>query len=292
MRPFEIVELASVTALRPIEAMQKAVWGVDDLEVVPATAMSAAVHAGGLVVAARAAGDLIGFAYGFVATAHGRGMVGAGLHSHMAAVMPEYRSAGVGRALKRYQAEWCRQRGLGWIDWTFDPLLAKNARFNLSVLGARAHDYLVDVYGPMPGALGGGIDSDRLLAVWPVADVYPADASSADASPEDEPTDDAQVRRVDEPGVDAVDRAPEAWLLMRGPNGGPEIDDSVGAAPGAPLRVAVPAEGHGVFADTALAMAWREAHRATLAKRLDDGYVATGFEDGAYLLVLEDRGRR
>src|SRR5690606_40127821 len=91
--------------------------------------------------------------------------------------LPELRRSGVGRRLKRYQASWCAERGLRWISWTFDPLRAENARFNLAVLGARCYDYLVDFYGPMPGTLGAGLESDRLLAVWQVAGREPAAVS-------------------------------------------------------------------------------------------------------------------
>lgn len=258
----ELRELSSVAELRPLEALQRTVWGVDDLEIVPATAMSAATHAGGLVVGAFVGSRLVGFAYGFVATPHGRGMVGTGLHSHMAAVLPGQRSGGVGRALKRYQAEWCRRNGLGWISWTFDPLLAKNARFNISILGARAFDYLVDVYGPMPGALGGGIASDRLLALW---------------SLDDEKTPDAQML-----GAATADR--EGWLLGRGAANEPLDGHDAVAGSSFQLRVAAPAEDLDVFDDADNAMAWRAAHRRTLGTRLAAGYVVTGFEGGAYVL--------
>lgn len=271
----ELRELSSVAELRPVEQLQRAVWGVEDLEIVPATAMSAATHAGGLVVGAFVAHEMVGFAYGFVATPHGRGMAGTGLHSHMAAVLPAHRSAGVGRALKRYQAEWCRRRGLAWISWTFDPLLAKNARFNMSVLGARAHDYLIDVYGPMPGALGGGIASDRLLALWEV----PPPA-------------------VTRPFTDAAadQQVGDVWLLVSGPDGAPTLSDTnlaIRAGPSAPeegsarIRIAVPAEAQDVFADRDRAIAWREAHRLTLAQLLARGYAVTGFEGGAYVLTPE-----
>ncbi len=275
----ELRELSTVAELRPVESLQRTVWGVEDLEIVPATAMSAAAHAGGLVIGAFVGHELVGFAYGFVAAPHGRGMAGTGMHSHMAAVLPEHRSSGVGRALKGYQAEWCRRHGLAWISWTFDPLLAKNARFNLSILRARAHDYLVDVYGPMPGALGGGIASDRLLALWDLARAAGAEPleDSAEDSARDGP-------------------ASDHWLLAWGPAGEPKHDPAVAnkASRGGPrdrpsfVCVAAPAEGLDVFADRNAALAWRSAHRATLATLLAHGYTVTGFEDGAYILALEE----
>lgn len=270
--PIELRELFTVAELRPLEALQRTVWGIDDLEIVPATIMSAATHAGGLVVGAFLGQELVGFAYGFVATPHGRGMAGTGLHSHMAAVSPEHRSKGVGRSLKRFQAEWCRRRGLRWISWTFDPLLAKNARFNLSVLGARAYDYLVDVYGPMPGALGGGIASDRLLAVWVLDDEYTASAQIGAAT--------TRTR----PAAKADDRDDGLWLLRCGPGNEPQENSLDVASEGQPVRIATPTEGLALFEDASKAMAWREAHRRTLGRQLDAGYAVTGFEGGGFVL--------
>lgn len=268
----ELRELSTVAELRPLEELQRTVWGIDDLEVVPATVMSAGTHAGGLVVGAYIGPELVGFAYGFAATPHGRGMAGTGLHSHMAAVSPEHRSRGIGRSLKLYQAEWCRRRGLHWISWTFDPLQAKNARFNISILRARAYDYLVDVYGPMPGALGGGIASDRLLAVWDLGDEHRASAPMFAAN--------IQKR----PAAEADDQEDSLWLLRCGPNNEPQEDSVNVIGDGRPLRVAAPKENQALFEDANKAMAWRHAHRRTLGRQLEAGYAVTGFEGGAYVL--------
>jgi len=299
----ELEELESMEELRPLEDLQRRVWGVDDLEVVPASAMRAAVHAGGLVVGARVAGETIGFAFGFVATPHGRGMDGVGMHSHMAAVLPELRRSGVGRRLKRYQASWCAERGLRWISWTFDPLRAENARFNLAVLGARCYDYLVDFYGPMPGTLGAGLESDRLLAVWQVAGREPAAVSGtavasgppaasgpalasgmAAASGMGAAGDEAGSRGARGSGAAAVRAG--TWLLPPGDEphlpGDAELYRSLAGAD--PLLVAVPATSLDVFSRPRLAMAWRAAHRRTLAVALECGWSITGFRDGAYVL--------
>ena len=59
--------------------------------------------------------------------------------------------------------------------WTFDPLVRRNAWFNLSVLGASVREYLPSFYGTMSDAINTGDRSDRLLVVWdvhrPVRDV-------------------------------------------------------------------------------------------------------------------------
>src|SRR5690606_37784364 len=213
------------------------------------------------------------------ATPHGRGMAGTGLHSHMAAVSPDHRSLSVGRSLKRFQAEWCRRRGLRWISWTFDPLLAKNARFNLSILRTRAYDYLVDVYGPMPGTLGGCVASDRLLAVWDLDDEHSAATQTGAAFTE------ARAASTNtRPAAEADDQEDDQWLLRCGAGNEPleNREDVTGDA--ARLRVAAPAENLALFEDAKKAMAWRAAHRRTLGRQMQAGYAVTGFEGGAYVL--------
>ena len=70
------------------------------------------------------------------------------MHSHITGVLPEYQSHGLGRLLKQHQREWAFARDVGHITWTFDPLVARNAHFNLRVLGTRVTEYLVNHYGP------------------------------------------------------------------------------------------------------------------------------------------------
>ena len=88
------------------------------------------------------------------------------LHSHMAAVLPEFRDLGIGRRLKLVQREDALARGIPLIEWTFDPLQTKNAYFNICRLGAVARRYLTDVYGSTSSPLHAGLPTDRLVAEW------------------------------------------------------------------------------------------------------------------------------
>ena len=74
------------------------------------------------------------------------------------------------------------------MTWTFDPLVRRNAHFNLAVLGATVDEYLVDFYGPLPDAVNAGDESDRLLVVWPVGDAATAAARRADGHASTRPT--------------------------------------------------------------------------------------------------------
>ena len=57
--------------------------------------------------------------------------------------------------------------------WTFDPLVRRNAWFNIAVLGAEVREYLPSFYGSMTDAINAGDDSDRLLVTWDVGRPVP-----------------------------------------------------------------------------------------------------------------------
>jgi predicted GNAT superfamily acetyltransferase len=88
------------------------------------------------------------------------------LHSHMTAVLTEFRDHGVGRKLKQFQRTDALERGIELVEWTFDPLETKNAYFNLMRLGAIARRYLPNIYGITTSPLHGGLPTDRLMAEW------------------------------------------------------------------------------------------------------------------------------
>lgn len=100
------------------------------------------------------------------------------MHSHITALLPEYRGKGWGRELKEHQRQWAFSRDVGRITWTFDPLVARNAHFFLTVLGARVTGYSVNLYGIFGGG-DAGDESDRLDVEWSLADIAgppPADS--------------------------------------------------------------------------------------------------------------------
>jgi chorismate synthase len=128
----------------------------------------ATVMSGGYCAAIYVGAELAGAIWSFV----GLDERGPFHHSHMAAVRPRYQGRGLGETLKRAQAAWCLARGIDRLRWTFDPLQAGNARFNLERLGAVADTYLEDCYGPLGGLLdlgarfGTPAPSDRLEVTW------------------------------------------------------------------------------------------------------------------------------
>jgi predicted GNAT superfamily acetyltransferase len=143
--------------------LQRAVWGIPDLEITSAIHLIATVHAGGFVhLAETADGKMVGFAYAFPAL---RGGI-PHLHSDMLAVLPELRARGLGARLKWAQRDEALARGVGLISWTYDPMQARNANLNLRRLGAQAPQFVADFYGRTSSALHHGLPTDRLLVRW------------------------------------------------------------------------------------------------------------------------------
>ncbi len=158
MRGVEVRDLRGLSEFCATEALQQAVWGVDDLPD-PYDLMMVIQHEGGLVAGAFQGPELLGYVFGFpTRERHIQ-------HSHRLAVLPETRGMGIGARLKWYQRNWCLARGISHVRWTFDPTRIANARLNIGHLGAVVETYFPDYYGEMAG-INAGCPSDRLLADW------------------------------------------------------------------------------------------------------------------------------
>jgi predicted GNAT superfamily acetyltransferase len=131
------------------------------------------------------------------------------MHSHITALLPEYRGRGWGRELKEHQRQWAFSRDVGRITWTFDPLVARNAHFFFSVLGARATGYSVNRYGIFGGG-DAGDESDRLDVEWALADIAKPPASDTVVQTLEIPAD-IESLRVSDP-----DAAHEWRMRLRG----------------------------------------------------------------------------
>lgn len=160
--PIRIAPVAKLEDFERCVQVQFAVWGYSDGDLVPKRVFIVASKIGGQVIGAFDRDLLIGFAMALPGYRGGQSY----LHSHMLAVMPEYRNAGLGRRLKIAQRDDALARGLIRMEWTFDPLEIKNAHLNIVKLGAIVRRYLPDFYGPSTSPLQGGLPTDRLVAEW------------------------------------------------------------------------------------------------------------------------------
>ena len=142
--------------------LEREVWKSADIDVVPIPLFVVASETGGQVLGAFHENHLVGFTMA-IAGWRNRQVF---LHSHMTAVRGTHRDRGIGRQLKLFQRADALARGILLIEWTFDPLITKNAYFNFMRLGAIARRYLPNAYGITTSPLHAALPTDRLVAEW------------------------------------------------------------------------------------------------------------------------------
>jgi len=160
-----IRDLQGFEDLQKVEAVEKEVWGLADVDVMPLTLTIATQEAGSIWLGAFEGTKLVGFAFGFLGMEHGRLMI----HSHMLAVQPPYRDLDLGYKLKLAQRERALAMRIQEMTWTFDPLQSKNAHLNFGKLGVVSDTYKIDFYGPETSSALHRNRTDRLWVKWPLA---------------------------------------------------------------------------------------------------------------------------
>jgi predicted GNAT superfamily acetyltransferase len=237
------------------------VWPSEDGTQITSNLLQALTHNGAYVSGAFIEGEIVAAAFAFPGVdEHGHHH----LHSHMAAVKPEFRDRSIGSAIKWHQRDWALDHGYPRITWTFDPLVRRNAKLNLVKLGARAFEYFPDFYGDLPDALNAGDPTDRAIARW-----------------------DLESRRV----VEASENRFTKIFSV-------EIPVALQNIAGEPVETVIEDGAHEVLCfvpddiidiratDPARALRWRLALRNQIEPRLDSGWRIEGFTtDGAYFLT-------
>lgn len=252
-----IEELSELEDLEALERLTADIWGSAGL--LNTDTLRALAHSGNFIAGARSGdGRLIGGAVGWLGR-HPDGELL--LHSHVLGVLPGDEAKGLGFGLKQRQRAWCLERGVRIIEWTFDPLVRRNAYFNLNKLGADAAEYLVEFYGPMHDGINSGDESDRILVRWAL------DAPKAVAAAEGRPA-----------GIEIEDARA---MLQVGPDGEPIVNRVEG-----PSTCEVPEDIVAVRrAIPERALRWRRALRRTLGAHLIGGGRVRGVTPaGVYVL--------
>lgn len=208
--------------------------------------MRALSHAGNYLTGAYLDGRMVGASVAFLAAP-----VGRALHSHITGTTV---ANGVGFALKQHQRAWALERGLDTITWTYDPLVRRNAHFNLAKLGAFPTEYLPSFYGVMGDAINAGDESDRVLATWPLTAPHVAAAAAGTPYPVDVPAD-AVAGLCDRDGRPVLGRTDAEVVL-----------------------IGLPADIEGLRrTDPGAARAWRQALREVLGGLMARGARVVGF---------------
>jgi predicted GNAT superfamily acetyltransferase len=269
-----LAELASVKEVAAVAALFGAIWGAGSSAAMPPELLRALAHAGNYVAGAHDGEELVGAVVAFLGL-HGGAVH---LHSHVAGVLPRAQGRSVGRALKLHQRAWALERGIGQARWTYDPLVGRNAYFNLTRLGATAVAYHADFYGPMDDEINAGEPTDRCVAVWDLASARAA-AAAAGTAPE-----------VDQAALVA---AGAQVLLAEDESGGPQRGAEGRHQADAPVLLCqVPADIVRLRATRPqLARAWRLALRETLGRALGGGYLATEATRSGWCVLRRGQAR-
>ena len=204
-------------------------------------------HSGNYVAGAFVNDELVGVSAAWLGRRHNQVI----LHSHITGIAPQHQGHDIGYTMKQHQREWALDRDVSIVEWTFDPLIRRNAYFNLTRLGATIVAFEEDLYGPMNDQMNVGEETDRATVRWDLhADARPPiDASAAPAilSPND---DGAPVCRHDDAPV---------------------------------LRAWIPED---YVRDRDRLAGWRHAVRDTIGAAIGRGYKAVGMtRDGWYTLT-------
>ncbi len=241
--------------MRAVEELQKEVWGLPDLDVVPLSHLVAAKTAGGVLLGAFDRETLVGFVYGFVGYEHGR----AAHHSHMLAVKPGFRNFNLGHRLKLAQRERVLAQGITVMSWTFDPLQSLNAYFNFNKLGVVADRYFINFYGEDAASFLHRNGTDRLWVTWLLTSRHVSERiGGIIAAPE--------IESVVPP------------LVQIEKDNSPRQNDLTDGLSGEYVLIEIPADINELERQSSeLASAWRVATRLAFTKALSSGYLVENF---------------
>ena len=267
MTDVEVDELVTPQELRAAADLFAAIWGTEgDGTPISPDLLRAFSHTGNYVAGVRVGSTLVGASVAFLANGGGEPT----LHSHITGVAPDAQRTGLGYVLKLHQRKWALDHGLTEITWTFDPLIRRNAYFNLTKLGAEATGYHVNFYGEMADRVNRGDESDRCEVTW---DLTSDRALAASAGSQH----DLDVSSLLETGAVPI-------LEDRG-DGQPRTRPLRGA-----VRLCwIPQDALGLRSTAPqVARSWRHALRDTLGASIADGFVASAVTRTGWY-VLEKR---
>jgi predicted GNAT superfamily acetyltransferase len=187
------------------------------------------------------------------------------LHSHIAGALPRTRGSGIGFALKLHQRAWALHHGAETITWTFDPLIRRNAYFNLGKLGAGVGAYLPDLYGTMDDAINRDDITDRVMARWSLT--APASVAAAGGHPR----------------LSSIADETDAVIGLSADGDERPVDGRTDAAT---VLIAVPADMEAMREqDPRRAADWRLAIRRTLGALIAEGATVRGFDRAGWYIV-------
>jgi len=267
----QIRGLTELEEFGQVVRIQKAVWGMEDIDITPAHHFDISVKTGAILLGAFVGEELAGYVYSFPA----RSRSGWAQHSRQLGVLPRFRGKCIGRKLKWAQRKDAIEKGYSLITWTVDPLLSLNGRLNFFTLGAVTRTYLADFYRAMPAlSVAPGVPADRLYLEWHL-----------------------NSRRVEQCLADGRSRTAESFrqALVRADGGWPQppgipnlhLEDKI-------LAVEIPRDIGRMTDNLSLVLAWQRAVRQTLEHYFSQGYWIDDFSQAGdrsyFILRLPEKG--
>lgn len=203
----------------------------------------------------------------------GRDDEGEHLHSHITGVAPGLQGRDIGFTLKLQQRSWSLDRRIGTVRWTFDPLVRRNAYFNLCKLGASADRFHLDLYGAMTDATNSGDLSDRFEVCWRLTDTRVVGAATG---------------TLTEPDLEELRSLGAVAILDEDNEGRPVVTPAIADV----LLARVPPDVPRMRAqEPALARSWRAAARDALGGAVVDGYAATAMTRSGWYVLTRPGGK-
>jgi predicted GNAT superfamily acetyltransferase len=304
-QPIAIRDLRTIEELNQLRTVEKEVWGMTGEDAIPLTIAIALKAAGNIFIGAfeekhdggeharpetgkeksekekLGKENLVGFAFGFLGREHGQTTI----HSHMLAVLDEYRHLDLGAKLKHAQRERALAMGVHEMTWTFDPLQSRNAHFNFAKLGVVSESYRADFYGPETSSKLHRNGTDRLWVRWLLSSRRVRDRIAGKNSGKD---------RATGSRIETLDALRLLAPLIRFDGKGKPVRAELGEALGRErVSIEIPGDILAVeAADMSLAREWREATRWAFRESLKAGFFVSEFcrsmrgqqGPGAYLL--------
>ncbi|MEP7383923.1 MAG: hypothetical protein ABI910_19735 [Gemmatimonadota bacterium] len=163
--------------------IQEETWGRGFSERVPGAILRVSQKIGGVTAGAFDGNDrMVGFVFGLTGVRGGKPV-----HwSDMLAVREEARGHHIGDRLKHFQRHQVQGIQVDTMLWTSDPLVARNAHFNINRLGAFPIEYVENIYGANTGStLHGALPTDRTVISWTLSRVHTPEPGAARERPGD-----------------------------------------------------------------------------------------------------------
>ncbi|MEV7009245.1 GNAT family N-acetyltransferase [Streptosporangium sp. NPDC051022] len=255
--------LDGIGELEAVRRLYERIWRTgENNPPVTADLLRAMSKVGGYVSGAFDEGELVGACFGFFSPP-----AREALYSHIAGVSARVQGRNVGFALKLHQRAWAMSRGAGEICWTYDPLIRRNAYFNIAKLAADPDEYLPNFYGPMDDDINRSDDTDRIMVRWRL------ESPDAEAACEGRPR----------PAAAEAARVGGAAVALGVSAAGGPVPGRAGART---VLVGVPADIETLRkSDPACAAEWRRAVRDVLGELLAEGARVRGFDRAGWYIV-------